>query len=440
MGPSVGDHFGLAHATQPLRDTTKHPLAHTRTFARDQTDDYKPDGLTDKIKYDGVDATPYVLGRGSVLHDWEAENSKTKITIGAKAVRNWPRSLEGNHAKTIIMPDGGLFPAKNWTFVNESDYTTINIPARDGSNVNAWYANTHGTDAPVIILVHGRGMCKSKYEVVLPANMLFKMGFNVMLIDMRNHGFSDPDVDGLIKWGKTEHLDVLGAWDWLQTQGWLPEQIGIFGCSMGGGTTTIATAKEPLVKASWVDGGVCMPDQVLKDNIINTIPALAGMADSLMADAIVKGQEWTEDSLTDTWPVDMAKKVKSTQNMYFVHTSGDLTVDVSNTETCYGNAKSAGANAHYHLYDDRTDFLTGEEDAEKNGAKRWVKAQQWQMWNTHIFASLFYPQDYNDRLGAFFCEHLDIYGVVDCPTAPDDDHEDEEEHDDHEGHDHRLSR
>jgi len=397
-----------------------------------ETDDYTPEGLTSEIKVNGVDATPYVIGKGNMLHDWIPEQSAARKGIGKDS--NWPRSLEGNYAKAIFTPDGQLFPQQNWTFINESDYTTVNIPARDGNNVNAWYSNTYGTDAPVVILVHGRGMCKSKYEVLLPANMLWKMGFNVMVIDMRNHGNSDPDKDGLIKWGKTEHLDVLGAWDWLQTQGWLPTQIGLLGCSMGGGTTTIATAKEPLVQASWIDAGVCMPDEVLKANIVNTAPFAAGLAGGITADVYKKAQEWTEDSLTDTWPIDMAKKVRSTQNMYFVQTSGDITVDVSNTETCYANAKSAGANAEYHLYDDRADFMTGPDSTVKDGvSKRWLKVQRWNKFDTHVFSMLLYPQDYNDRLGAFFCEHLDIYGVVNCPTAPDD-------HGDEEGHDHRSLR
>ena len=36
-------------------------------------------------------------------------------------------------------------------------------------------------------------MCRNKYENVLPANWLWKRGFNVLLFDFRNHGASDDD-------------------------------------------------------------------------------------------------------------------------------------------------------------------------------------------------------------------------------------------------------
>ena len=122
----------------------------------------------------------------------------------------------------------------------------------------------------------------------------------------------------MVKWGKTEYLDVLGAWDWLIEKGWSEAQVGLMGNSMGGGTTTIAMAKEERVRAAWVDGGVCDVDEVLRDGIKRTVPMGDSLTAMCAADALALAQSWTSDSLSDTWPMDMASKVKPTQAMYFV--------------------------------------------------------------------------------------------------------------------------
>ena len=63
-----------------------------------------------------------------------------------------------------------------------------------------------------MILVHGLGGCKNAIDVLVPAGMLWRHGFSVLLIDLRNIGESDF-VDGRSTAGNVEYQDVLGAWD-----------------------------------------------------------------------------------------------------------------------------------------------------------------------------------------------------------------------------------
>ena len=95
-----------------------------------------------------------------------------------------------------------------------------------------------------MILVHGLKSCRRDENVLMPAGMLRRHGFGVLLIDLRDHGDSD-DEDLRFAGGTEEYLDVLGAWDWLAAQGVPKDRIGILGMSFGAATTVIAGGEEP---------------------------------------------------------------------------------------------------------------------------------------------------------------------------------------------------
>ncbi len=135
-----------------------------------------------------------------------------------------------------------------------TDYTDVSFPSRDPSlTIRGWFApGTGGISAPTVIVVHGRDSCRRDPVVMLPAAMLHRAGFGVLMIDLRNHGDSDAD-NGRWAGGVKEYRDVLGAWDWLVAQGADPARIGLYGPSLGGGTVTIAMGEEPRVAATFAD-------------------------------------------------------------------------------------------------------------------------------------------------------------------------------------------
>ncbi|MEO0565024.1 MAG: prolyl oligopeptidase family serine peptidase, partial [Chloroflexota bacterium] len=54
--------------------------------------------------------------------------------------------------------------------------------------------------------------------------------------------------------GITEHLDVLGGYDWLRAQPETAGQpVGLMGFSLGGATAAIAFSEEPEIAALWSD-------------------------------------------------------------------------------------------------------------------------------------------------------------------------------------------
>lgn len=134
-----------------------------------------------------------------------------------------------------------------------TDFREVSFPTRGGGlAIRGWYAPPRRAGGPVVIVVHGYNACRRDWTVLLPAGMLHRAGFGVLLPDLRNHGDSDVD-DGRWAGGAKEYRDVLGAWDWLRTAGMAPERIGLFGVSLGAATVTIAMGEEPRVAATWAD-------------------------------------------------------------------------------------------------------------------------------------------------------------------------------------------
>jgi fermentation-respiration switch protein FrsA (DUF1100 family) len=127
-------------------------------------------------------------------------------------------------------------------------YRPVSFPSRDDAvTIAGWWVPGASSAAPAVVIVHGIGRCKGDPEVLLPAGMLNRGGFAVLLIDLRNHGDSTV-TDGRNTAGVRESLDVLGAWDWLRSAQGLPaDRIGLFGVSFGAGSVIDAMGEEPSI-------------------------------------------------------------------------------------------------------------------------------------------------------------------------------------------------
>jgi dipeptidyl aminopeptidase/acylaminoacyl peptidase len=154
------------------------------------------------------------------------------------------------------------------------DYREVSFPSRDARlpklTIRAWWVPATGADAPAVIVVHGIGSCRHDPVVLLPAGMLARNGFSVLMIDMRDEGDSNIE-DGRAAYGTEEYLDVLGAWDWLRSEQGVPAgRIGLVGESLGAAAVMIAMGEEPKIAATWEDSGfedlVVVLDEDLAEN------------------------------------------------------------------------------------------------------------------------------------------------------------------------------
>jgi uncharacterized protein len=148
----------------------------------------------------------------------------------------------------------GLAAGIDLTGYEMPDYQGVSLSSRDGLKLAAWWIPAASTDAPVVVMAHGAGSCRKDPTMLLPAGMLHRNGFSVLMVDLRNQGDSTI-TDGRFAGGTREYLDVLGGWDWLRARGVPASRIGLFGESNGASTVVIAAGVEPLVAATWEDSG-----------------------------------------------------------------------------------------------------------------------------------------------------------------------------------------
>ncbi len=202
-----------------------------------------------------------------------------------------------------------------------TDYEDVAFPARDGGpTIRAWYApGEAGVSSPVVVLIHGRGACRRDPSILLPAAMLHRAGFGVLIPDLRNHGDSDSD-NGRWAGGAKQYLDVLGAWDWLVARGHRPALIGLFGESLGAATVAIAIGEERRVAAAWLDSSYASMDVAVREfAVANGFPAW--VADP----AIPIGRLLAEPSLGTKSP-DREIEGLAGRPLYLVHGLADSTI------------------------------------------------------------------------------------------------------------------
>ena len=255
-------------------------------------------------------------------------------------------------------------------------YREVGFPSRDARQpkltIRAWWVPAEKAGAPAVIVVHGINSCRHDPVVLLPAGMLARNGFSVLMMDMRDQGDSDIE-DGRSGWGSEEYLDVLGAWDWLQSaQGLQASQIGLMGESLGASAAIIAMGEERAIAATWADSGFADLGVLFDERI-----AREGFPTWLRPGVIAWAKVIANDDLTARRPVDQVEKIGA-RPLAIVHRLADDRMSVH-------HAKDLAA-AH-------ATFVPGFEP--------WLVPRA-----LHLQAAFAAPAEYERRMVEFFRESL----------------------------------
>lgn len=280
----------------------------------------------------------------------------------------------GKHS--VNRPDKIVFDAY-WPSIDLSRYAispyeTVHFPSRQpGINIVGWWAEAK-PGAPAVILVHGLEGCKNAIDVLIPAGILWHNDFNVLLIDVRDVGDSDPE-DGWTSLGNDESLDVLGALDWLMTsKGYTPERIGLFGVSLGGTTALYAFQDEPRIGALFLEATCVDPQEIVSDQL-----TAHGLPGCLARPATTVYQLVSREDMTSHNPFDAISAITD-RPVYIVHSQGDHRVSVRQSQELAGVAVAAG-----------------------------VKVQAWfPEQSRHLQTPALYPEEFEQRLTGFFRQIL----------------------------------
>jgi dipeptidyl aminopeptidase/acylaminoacyl peptidase len=252
----------------------------------------------------------YLVG-GYVVYD---KLTRVAANCGGDYPGNTPASFTADNVDTTpyLMPD----------------YQDVSFPSRGDPKItiDSWWVPGPGADAPAVVMVHGLGRCKRSPTVLLPSGMLHRLGYSVLLIDLRNQGASTVDT-GRYAGGILEYKDVLGAWDWLRNVEGIPAaHIGLAGMSLGASTAVIAMGQEPQVAAVWEDSGYSDIQVAISDELArNGYPRLLAQA------AILVGRVAGVD-ITSLGPLDAVPKLDG-RPIAIVHGTADTRMPVKHAYT-----------------------------------------------------------------------------------------------------------
>ncbi|MGE5072310.1 MAG: alpha/beta hydrolase [Anaerolineae bacterium] len=217
-------------------------------------------------------------------------------------------------------------------------YETVSFPSLHSNiTLRGWYMEVDPS-APAVVVTHGLGTSKKDSNVLVPAAMLAQHGFNVLMYDLRNHGESDSD-NGRTSIGNKEYLDVLGAWHWLvDVKGYSPSRVGLYGVSLGGGTTLIAFGEEPQVAAAFVDSPFFNLREIMDAELIrNHYPTPLAPAAIFLA-RVTTGEDLVAHSPSEAITADRGRP------LFVVHGTGDSRISVNQTRELLDFGQESGAN------------------------------------------------------------------------------------------------
>ena len=239
-----------------------------------------------------------------------------------------------NTAQAFEAPEAHELDTTPWAMPAAED---VRIPSRDqGIEIAGWWLPVAETATPArtVIVVHGFTACRRDHAVLLPAGMLHRNGFSVLLIDLRDHGDSTRE-DGLFAGGTDEYRDVLGAWDWVRTeQGVAPASIGLLGVSLGAATVLLATGREQEVAAVWEDSSYAdLPSAIDAELSRNGYPTLLAFG-GVLAARLISG-----DDLTSYSPLDAVGMLDG-RPLFITHGTADSRLSVD-----YGHRLEAAVRA-----------------------------------------------------------------------------------------------
>lgn len=201
----------------------------------------------------------------------------------------------------------------------------VNVSLENEEHMNLYGCYIDQGSSTYVIMVHGyRGDGAS---IISPIKNFKKQGYNLLIPDLRGHGFSDGDYIGM---GWDDRLDIIQWIDYL-IQKDQNASIILYGVSMGGATVmNVAGEKIPKqVKAIIEDCGYTSVWDVFKTHInMNEVESEIALH---MASFVTKMRAGYY--LEDVKPIEQVKK--SQTPILFIHGSQDNFVPFSMLDELY---------------------------------------------------------------------------------------------------------
>lgn len=215
-------------------------------------------------------------------------------------------------------------------------YEHLGLKVSPTIELDAYFVPATAPPRANLIILHGVGSCKETY---LPnATDLCALGYNLFMVDQRQHGKSGGRY---LTYGHREKHDVKRMVDWLvkRTAGL---QTGVYGNSMGAAVALQSMAHDPrlafgLIESTFTD----LPSVTYAYARLN----LGFQPPRWLSDFVLRRAGKLADF--DPWsirPIDAVAQID--RPLQFIHGGGDVRINVSNAHALFAAAKSMDKNLY----------------------------------------------------------------------------------------------
>jgi len=151
-----------------------------------------------------------------------------KLThLHTPTAETWTKPPANNiFAKTWRLFTGPVFYKQTLTATPSFSFSTVILKIKKDISIEAWYGKTDSLPRGTIILFHG--LMGHKGLVMDQANAFRGFGYDVMMVDVRDHGNSGGNVTTI---GYKESEEVKQAYDYVVKRG--EKNIFLWGASLG---------------------------------------------------------------------------------------------------------------------------------------------------------------------------------------------------------------
>ena len=245
-------------------------------------------------------------------------------------------------AQITTVPSG--FSVADYTAYQVPSFDEIQFASRDPEvTISGWFCPTTPA-ADVVILVHGINDSKADPRQLVVAGLLHQLGMNVLLIDLQNHGKSSI-TNGQVSLGRREYLDVLGAKDWLLSQGFSGKKISLYGFSLGAAVSVITTQHDPEFPVLFLDSPYSNTLQVVREELARFhLPSFFLSGGLFMGNVIFRNDLMAESP--DNLSINAVPK-----RICLAHSREDTRVLFHHSDALSEQFKSLGSHVQTHFYD-----------------------------------------------------------------------------------------
>ena len=147
------------------------------------------------------------------------------------------------------------------------NYQEIWLPIKYREKINGWWIPSPNATSDTLLYLHGNG--SNIGDNVDMAKLFHKLGLNVFLIEYRGYGLSK----GKFPTEKQVYEDAQTAYDYLIIKGIKPENVFVYGHSLGGAIAINLAVNNPKIAGLIIQSSfTSMRDMVTHQKIYNFLP------------------------------------------------------------------------------------------------------------------------------------------------------------------------